>query len=198
MNDRTEWLNGIEPVIIENTERNYRHRTIANAEWSDITLAFAADFSSPGELTTKRAAGDKFIGRLLTQNDLSHLNDALYWEKEGEGLAGLIRSNPNFREDGIYLNIAGNSMVALSRNGFSSEAVNDIILNVIRQMLNSGIRIKEIRSGGQTGADEAGIIAGQRLGLKCSILAPKGYRIHYREGEEIEGYLPFSRRFQSK
>ena len=33
------WINDIEPVFLEDSKRNYGHRTWANAEWSDITLA---------------------------------------------------------------------------------------------------------------------------------------------------------------
>lgn len=47
---------------MEDSKRNYGHRTWANAEWSDITLALAVDMDSPGEITTRKAAGDKYVG----------------------------------------------------------------------------------------------------------------------------------------
>lgn len=56
------WINDIEPVFMEDSKRNYGHRTWANAEWSDITLALAVDMDSPGEITTRKAAGDKYVG----------------------------------------------------------------------------------------------------------------------------------------
>jgi len=38
----------------------YGQRTAENAEWSDITLAIATDFTTPGERATKREAGNKY------------------------------------------------------------------------------------------------------------------------------------------
>ena len=49
-----------------------------------------------------------------------------------------------------------------------------IVTKVVEKLLNNGVNIEEIRSGGQTGVDEAGIIAAQRLGIKNSIVAPRG------------------------
>ena len=55
-----------------------------------------------------------------------------------------------------------------------------------------------IRSGGQTGVDEAGIQAAQDAGLKCSILAPKGFRMHRGPGIELEGRSLFVKRFREE
>lgn len=196
--NENKWINGVKPEIIEDTVRNYGHRTWANAEWSDITLAFAADFNSPGEITTKKASGNKFIGYLLTSAEVMRRLDDSHFRSQGKKYADIIRSNPNYREEGIRLNIAGNSMISLSRCGLDADSVQDIIYQVLKNLLSEGIVISEVRSGGQSGADEFGIIAAQRLGLKCSILAPKGYRFHYKEGEEIEGYSRFVKRFQKQ
>lgn len=38
------------------------------------------------------------------------------------------------------------------------------------------MRLRKIISGGQTGADQAGLLAGQRLGLELGGTAPKNYR----------------------
>ena len=196
--DKRKWINDVRPAIFEDTVKNYGHRTWANAEWSDITLAFAADFKSPGEITTKKAAGDKFIGYHLTSEEVMREQDDCFWKAQGRKYADKIRSNPNYREEGIKLNIAGNSMISLSRYGIDADSVQDAIYQVLKNLLSDGIVISEVRSGGQSGADEFGIIAAQRLGLKCSILAPKGYRFHYKEGEEIEGYSRFVKRFQKQ
>ena len=83
--DEIHWINGIKPEITEDSVRNYGHRTWANAEWSDITLAFAADFKSPGEITTKKAAGDKFIGYLLTSAEVMREQEDCYWKAQING-----------------------------------------------------------------------------------------------------------------
>ena len=62
-----------EPIFIEDTVRNYGHRTWENAVWSDITLALAVDMSSPGEKTTRRAAGERYVGFVLPVDRLASM-----------------------------------------------------------------------------------------------------------------------------
>ena len=54
----------------------------------------------------------------------------------------------------------------------------------------------EVRSGGQTGIDEAGIKAAHKMNLKCSILAPKDFRMTPAQGEDIFDKELFIARFQ--
>ena len=61
-----------------------------------------------------------------------------------------------------------------------------------------GISISEVRSGGQTGIDEAGIKAAMSLGIKASILAPQGYRFRNKEGKDVSNKEEFIKRFNSK
>ncbi len=192
---RTRWINDVEPQIMEDSKRNYGHRTYANAEWSDITLAIAVELDSPGEITTRKAAGDKFLAIRLPESldtSSSHSVPA----KVAPKIANGIRKNPHFNPDGIRLNIAGNSAITLSKYNLPAWAVTGFISNLLRHLMDEGIAIQEVRSGGQTGIDEYGIIAAQRLGLKCSILAPKDFRMHYRAGEELEGRKAFVARFR--
>lgn len=72
----------------------------------------------------------------------------------------------------IKLNIAGNGIYTL---GVDQEVVNREITNAVKYLLDHGVEIEEIRSGGQTGVDEAGIIAAQRLGIKSSVVAPSKF-----------------------
>lgn len=44
--------------------------------------------------------------------------------------------------------------------------------------------IKKIISGGQTGADYGGLLAGRTLGLETGGTAPKGWRVRWRDGTE--------------
>lgn len=55
-----------------------------------------------------------------------------------------------------------------------------------------------MRTGGQTGIDEAAIIAAQCLEINCSVLSPKGWRYRYRQGEELEGRNGFVARFKEE
>lgn len=192
-----KWINDIEPLFIEDDKRNYGHRTWANAAWSDITLAFAIDFNSPGEVTTKKAAGDKHIGFQLNADEIrNNYANPDFWEMKALRFADYMRNNTHFKEDGIKLNIAGNSMITLERYAIKEEDAAEVIYYILKSLKSAGIKILEIRSGGQTGIDEFGIKASQRLHIPCSVLAPKGFRMHYREGEEIEGRDAFTDRFK--
>ena len=195
---RMQWISETEPTFYEDTARNYAHRTWRNAEWSDITLALAADFESPGEITTRRAAGGKYIGYPLPENLkklMTYPMDAL---REAEKVARLIAEHPCCKPDGIRLNIAGNGAAALKRFGVDTDYVATFIYWILYKCKDLGIHILEVRSGGQTGVDEAGIKAAQQSRMKCSILAPKGFRMRDADGRDLEGRGRFVKRFKEE
>lgn len=183
------WTNGVEPSFLEDSSTNYQHRSKVNAIWSDITLGFAADFSSPGEMVTRRAAGDKYIPvDVLTSTDITETVERLDRE---------IRTNAHFSESGIKLNIAGNSLYTLKYHA-DPKSVERTVISVIRRLVEEkGIPVLEIRSGGQTGADEYGIRAAQTLGIRCSVLAPRGFRMRDAEGMDHTGREGFVERFMA-
>ncbi len=193
---RERWINNIEPKFIEDNIRNYGHRTWANAEWSDITIAVASDMSSPGEITTKKAAGPRYVGFQLPEDFMEICKYPNPKGKLADKLIHKVITHPHFKKDGLKLNIAGNSQISLDKAGISTATVRSFLQRVLNGLLNEGIKFAEIRSGGQTGVDEAGIQAAQHLGLKCSILAPKDFRLHYKQGVEIEGLKQFTDRFR--
>jgi len=195
---RTRWINDIEPKFIEDTKRNYGHRTWANAEWSDITLAVASDMSSPGEKTTKTAAGPRYVGYQLPSDFAATIQYPNPRRRMADNVIEEIMKHPHFRKDGLRLNIAGNSQISLDRAGITTDQVRSLLRTVLDGLRNKGVSFAEIRSGGQTGVDEAGIKAAQDLGIRCSILAPKGFRMHYKEGVELEGRKQFKDRFREQ
>lgn len=195
---RKQWISGTEPTFYEDTVRNYGHRTWQNAEWSDITLALAVDFDSPEEITTRQAAGNKYIGYRLPKN----LKKMMYYDmdaiREAEKVARLIAEHPCCMTEGIRLNIAGNGEATLKRFGLDTGNVVAFIDWILYKCKDLGIRILEERSGGQTGVDEACIKAAQRRHMKCSILAPKGFRMRDASGCEQEGRDCFVDRFKEE
>ena len=194
------WRNNIEPVISEDQESCYQSRTAKNAEWSDITLAFAVDLNSPGELETKAAAGDKFLSFEIPDKDEA-LTEASYVKGLVSEVVSAIRSHSRYPElcrQGIRLNIAGNRLSVLTRHGISQDGVDSLLLSAMKGLLESSIPIAEVRSGGQSGVDEAGIHAAQDCGLPCSVLCPKGFRFSTAEGEELSGVEEFTARFKYK
>ena len=60
----------------------------------------------------------------------------------------------------------------------------------------NGLNIAEVRSGGQTGVDEAGVKAADALGIKWSILAPKDYWFRDVNNKNISGREAFMARFE--
>jgi len=190
-----QWIGGTEPEIMEDTDRNYAHRTRTNAAWSDITLAVAVDMKSPGEITTKKAAGKKYVGYELIKSMSAPLAYPMMVAACAIDICDKLYMHPDFRA-GIKLNIAGNSHIAFKQVGISTHHLQELFRQVLSTLVSSGMAPSEVRSGGQTGADEAAIKAAQSLGLKCSILAPKDYRMHYEKGFEIENKECFINRFR--
>lgn len=156
---------------------DYPQRTKENAEWSDITLDFTeSDKGSGGrnELT-KRVAGKKYVHfQLHDSGETAYDADEIL---KAINDAGLPTEN-------IKLNIAGSEIGKLKHN---QDGYNEEITRIIRDLQDLGVTISEIRSGGQTGIDEAGIIAAQRLGIKWSVNAPKGWKFRDAEGVDHEG-----------
>ena len=71
-----------------------------------------------------------------------------------------------------------------------------LIESVLKKCPYEGVNIEEVRSGGQTGAEEAGILSAMRLSLKCRVLAPKGFRWRDENGIDHEGREEFKDRFK--
>lgn len=91
-------------------------------------------------------------------------------------------------------------MRTLAKNGISQETVDyfmGIFVKALYDKLDAyDFPILEVRSGGQTGIDEAGIKAAHKMNLKCSILAPKDFRMTPAQGEDIFDKELFIARFQ--
>lgn len=126
---------------------SYPSRTRENANWSDITIALAQDFNTAGEKLTKNAAKNKYVSSILSteSNNASEIAENLYNQIKAKG-----------KVDNLKINIAGNGIYSMSQN---QAYYNDLVTQILEELQNKGVTIAEIRSGGQTGIDEAGIIA---------------------------------------
>ena len=171
---------------VTESKGRYAQRTKENADWSDITIAFATDFTTAGEKATKKYSVDKYMPVDIISDgsvDLTMLDDVIDKAKK--------IGKP------IKLNIAGNGIYTLAKSGITQEKANNEIQFAIKYMLNCGVQIEEIRSGGQTGIDEAGIVAALRLGIPASIHAPIGFMFRGTDGKDVTGKQAFMARFSN-
>lgn len=100
---------------------------------------------------------------------------------------------------GITLNIAGNGIYTM-KGKYTQQQVDDFTYELLNRVINSPnlkTKIESIRTGGQTGFDEAGTKAGIRLGLPTLTLAPKGWTFRNSEGKDISDEQQFKARFES-
>lgn len=164
---------------------DYPQRTKENAQWSDITLDLTETNKGSGGANelTKRVAGNKYVHfQLHDSGETSSDPDAIFASIKEAGLP----------TTDIKLNIAGSEIGRLKH---TQEEYNNEVERLIKGLLDLGVTISEIRSGGQTGIDEAGIIAAQKLGIKWSVNAPNGFKFRTEDGTDISDKDKFISRF---
>lgn len=175
--------------FIEDRCTNYQHRTFLNVDNAEFTLIFAADLTTAGEKCTlnacrncERPVASFLIGRdgRISDDQVGKLNTCIEYLKENKCTS---------------LNIAGNGIYTFIKYGVSQERLNDLVTNFIHHLISTGCNITSLRSGGQTGADEAGLVAGDRLGLKTICLCPKGWRFRDVHNQDIKSEKLFKERF---
>ena len=158
----------------EDTEKSYLSRTKQNAEWSDITIALGEDLTTAGELQTAKFAGaeveevEKTNSQGTKYTTVSKITNA----KKGKYVGIDLKVYPSAETivtaiynqiverglptEKLKLNIAGNGIYNLKSN---QKSYDDLLIKVLKGLQDMGISISEVRSGGQTGIDEAGIKA---------------------------------------
>ena len=171
--------------LIEHFSTSYGPRTKHHAQTADLTVAFAEDFNSAGERLTKREAGKRYVAIHLSTDPLVAAR-MLY--------AACKKHNVS------TLNVAGNGIYSLS-GAWSNGQLNaqhkfqslddEKLVNELQASLNQWIYLviskvyefwplTHLISGGQTGVDWAGGIAGELLGLDVKMTFPK----HYMQRDE--------------
>ena len=170
-------------------DKGYRARTIENAS-ADCTIAFAIDFYTGGEILTKNST--------LNQNKL-YIPIAYPFSTSGfltEINSAIISMNKNKVEN---INIAGNGIYTMSLRNvtYTQEQLDEDVYKFLETLINHPNlenKIILIRSGGQTGFDEAGAKAGIKLGIETLIYAPKDWRFRGMDGD-IANEEKFKARF---
>ena len=92
------------------------------------------------------------------------------------------------------LNIAGNGIYTM-KGKYTQEQIDEFTYKLLGRVYSEH-GFKSIRTGGQTGFDEAGAKAGIRLGIPTLVLAPKGWKFRNINGVDISNEKLFKERFQ--
>lgn len=187
----------------EDQNTGYAARTRINAS-ADATIAIAVDFNSAGEKLTKNSVieqGKKYIPRNLDEmfssvdpfdlNKGYELNDKFIFQI-AEGIVMDLNS-----VNAKTLNIAGNGIYTM-KGKYSQDLLDQAVERLLEYVIysdNLKNKIVSIRTGGQTGIDEAGAKAGIKLGVSTTILAPKNWKFRDVTGKDISNEQQFKQRF---
>lgn len=150
---------------------SYSARTRHNAQSAQLTVAFAVDFTTAGERLTRSAAGTSYLGFNLNVDIPLIAARRLY---------SIVRGR-NFRT----INIAGNGIYTLAKFGWSQLRVNQYLLEVLNNVHRHWPLFKVV-SGGQTGADIAGLAAAYAIDVpEVTAVLPKGFKQRLVDGRDV-------------
>lgn len=168
-------------ILKEDTSSDYKNRTEVNVINADVTFAIAINFDSHGEKLTKELA--KKYGKLYIP-----VRPEGSIEEKAEKIVKVLRENFEGKKHTITFNIAGNGIYTMKgvKTQEECDSFTYELLNAIINHKDLNIRVNKIRSGGQTGFDEAGIKAGLKLKIDTTAFYPKGYKIRDLDGDKLQ------------
>jgi hypothetical protein len=156
-------------VINEHKSSSYAPRTYHNASMG-VTLAVAVDFNTAGEKLTHKASTKGIVQVPFTTD---------YVQAARELYKLLKKTNCH------CVNVAGNGIYTLKKYGVSQHDMNVYIYSIL-SLIHEHWPLSLIVSGGQSGADTAGLVAAEALGINCQGLWPKGYKMRFEDGKDVE------------
>lgn len=149
--------------IEDHPSPDYGPRTGVNARAADFTVAFATDFSTAGERLTKKVS-TQYLAIPYGEAPLT----------AGKKLAAMVRAH------GGSVNVAGNGIYSLAD---TQAAANQWLFEVVTEALKA-CAITALRSGGQSGVDQAGLVVGIALGIPVTGLFPQNFRTRNKAGKD--------------
>lgn len=166
-------------ILREDNDAGYGPRTEINAKKSDVTIAIALNFDSAGEKLTK-AVTNKHNKLYIPVSPIGDIKE------KAKKIVNLLNDTFLGKKQTLTINIAGNGISTLSGKLTQQECDDftyDLLLSIILHE-EFKLKIHYIRSGGQTGFDEAGLKAGIKLKINTIAYYPKGYRIRDLSGDK--------------
>lgn len=171
----------------------YRQRTWDNAG-ADVTIAFAFDFNTAGEKLTKKAV--LFQKRSYIGVSLEGFEENFYWNVSF--VVKRLNRMVEYGKPELTLNIAGNGIYTCAKHGSNQAKVDAklfMFLAAVVKHKEARYKFTLIRSGGQTGVDEAGIKAALRLSIPALVHAPDDWVFRGEDGKDISSETHFKERF---
>ena len=169
----------------------YRIRTYENAS-ANATIHIAIDFNTSGEKLTKNCV--KKQKKVYIPIDASNLIVSEDRVNKIVSFLNKIESKSNL----ISVNIAGNGIYTMAEYDVNQQECDEFAYDLLNQVVcnpNLKNKIKFIRSGGQTGFDESGIKAADKLGIPSLVYAPKNWTFRNIKGVDITDEKEFKKRF---
>lgn len=165
----------------ECTKSGYAARTEQNAANADVTIAIAKTFGTAGEQCTK-----KYVKKYEKLYVPVRFSDVI----EDERIAKIVEF---IGDKEVAINIAGNGLYHFDYH--TQETLNNWMVVFLSNLRNKGLKIKSIRSGGQTGIDTAGSVAANILHIPSIVLAPKNWMFRIEKYQDIRNEEQFKARF---
>jgi hypothetical protein len=166
-------------------EPGYHGRTFQNAAQADETWDFA--------FTANGSGGRRGLTRLATEKAGSNY----VWvttKPDGFDPEDAAKCLISARENWPWatVNIAGHGITQMS---CSQEKLDALVFETMR-IVHKQTPIGHVRSGGQTGFDEAGVKAAARLNIQATVLAPRDWRYRPAGGDRSGNGPAFIARFE--
>lgn len=166
-------------ILEEDSDSGYHKRTEVNAMLSDVTFAIAIKFDSSGQKLTKALAlkHNKLYLPIQPSGDI--------FDKASK-IVAKINQTFNGVKHSIGFNIAGNGLFTM-KGTMTQEQCDAFTYELLFAIINHSdlkVKIKSIRSGGQTGFDLSGLRAGIKLKLDTIAYFPKGFLIRDIDGDK--------------
>lgn len=180
-------------TFIECKTPGYPARTQENVVANDITLAFALDFNTRGEILTRELCTDykKLYLKILLPATMSPYAP-IDWQRM-VNIVEYISRNTN--QQSLDINVAGNGIYGLPYEQEQLDMWMKTFFVDFRMASFNLFTINSSSNGGQSGSDEAGGKATASLGIKTTVRAPFGWRFRNKQGQDISNETLFKQRF---
>lgn len=190
---------GVPDIVFTESQGGYTQRTRENAQADDVdfTLAFAVNFDTAGERATAKAAGDSLIEVAVPLKKSGGIDLSPKAIKAAVDTICMAVPEEFLKGEPVGFNIAGNGLFTLAASGGTQEQADEFVARVFAGLLRKGVSIQSVRTGGQTGFDESGVVAAVVFGIPATVHAAKGWKLRGADGKDIIDESAFKARFDA-